>query len=88
MEGMAAGTPIIAREGEGGAELVEEYGTGFLYKPDEGISAVAEHIVDLRSDHRRYQTVSEVGRCAAVNDFSLRNFALQLVKAYSNLLSG
>ena len=37
MEGMAAGTPIIARDGEGGAELINQYGTGFLYRPEEGV---------------------------------------------------
>lgn len=86
MEGMAAGTPIIAREGEGGAELIEEYGTGFLYKPSEGVAALAGQVVALRRDSARYQALSERCKKIAQDDFSLIRFGEKLTKVYSEVM--
>jgi glycosyltransferase involved in cell wall biosynthesis len=85
MEGMAAGTPIIAREGEGGAELIEEYGTGFLYKPSEDVAALAEQVVALRRNLARYQALSERCKKIAQDDFSLTRFGEKLTKVYSEV---
>jgi glycosyltransferase involved in cell wall biosynthesis len=82
LEGMAAGTPIIAREGEGGAELIEEYGTGFLYRPEEGIGPLAQKIISLRRDSVQYRTLSE--RCGniAKKEFCLSRFGNKLIDLY------
>ena len=82
MEGMAAGTPIIAREGEGGAELIEEYGTGFLYKPEEGVGSIAQKTKALRQDGLPYKALSERSKKTAVEEFSLQRFGERLVEIY------
>lgn len=86
MEGMAAGTPIIAREGEGGAELIEEYGTGFLYKPSEGVASLAEQVVALRRDRSAFRSLSERCKKIAKEEFSLSRFGEKLTKVYSEVV--
>jgi glycosyltransferase involved in cell wall biosynthesis len=85
MEGMAAGTPIVAREGEGGAELIEEYGTGFLYRPSEGAGALAERLVALRRDTSRFAYLSARCRRIAAEQFSMQRFGERLIKVYEGL---
>jgi len=85
LEGMAAGTPIVAREGEGGAELIEEYGTGFLYKPAEGVPNLAENILDLWHDPTRYNKLSDRCRNIVQNDFSMERFGERLVGLYHSI---
>jgi glycosyltransferase involved in cell wall biosynthesis len=82
MEGMAAGTPVVAREGEGGAELIEEYGTGFLYSSQEDIKLLAGKIAALRRDKARYQTLSDDCRKKAEDFFSMKNFGEKLMELY------
>ncbi len=82
MEGMAAGMPIVAREGEGGAELIAEYGTGFLYRDREGIDALADKIVTLRRDRDRYQAISTECKKIAANSFGMKNFGEKLIYLY------
>ena len=86
LEGMAAGTPIIAREGEGGAELIKEYGTGFLYKPEEGIAPLAAKIISLRRDSAQYRALSERCRNVAEKEFSLERFGDRLVDLYQAVI--
>jgi glycosyltransferase involved in cell wall biosynthesis len=83
MEGMAAGTPIIAREGEGGAELIEEFGTGFLYRPSEGVRGLVENIVSLARDRGRFSALSTRCRTIAARDFSMGRFGERLMELYS-----
>jgi glycosyltransferase involved in cell wall biosynthesis len=82
LEGMAAGTPIVAREGEGGAEVIEEYGCGFLYKPSEGVAAIAEKTVALCGDRERYEALSAKCRKTAAAQFYLQRFGERLIKLY------
>jgi glycosyltransferase involved in cell wall biosynthesis len=86
MEGMASGKPILAREGEGGAELIEELGVGFLYKPNEGIKALADSVVALYRDRARYETLSDQCRKIAKQDFTLERFGERLIERYQSLL--
>jgi glycosyltransferase involved in cell wall biosynthesis len=86
MEGMAAGTPVIAREGEGGAELIEEYETGFLYRPAIGVAALAEQVVALGRDPDLYRALSERCKKVAEEDFSLPRFGEQLEQVYSDVM--
>jgi len=83
MEGMAAGTPIIAREGEGGAELVDEYGSGFLYRPEEGVDILAEELLRLHRDPVRYQALSDACKKTAEEEFTLSRFGERLVALYN-----
>jgi glycosyltransferase involved in cell wall biosynthesis len=87
MEGMSAGTPIIAREGEGGAELIDAYGTGFLYRPAEGVNPLVDQIVALRRDEKRYQALSRQCRKIAADDFSMRRFGEKLMEVYDAVLA-
>jgi glycosyltransferase involved in cell wall biosynthesis len=82
MEGMAAGTPIIAREGEGGAELIEEYGAGFLYEPDRGVQPLAANVLALFQDRKQYAELSNRCREAAGRDFSMPAFGQRLLGLY------
>ncbi|HXY53938.1 MAG TPA: glycosyltransferase family 4 protein [Nitrospirota bacterium] len=82
MEGMAAGTPIVAREGEGGAELVEDFGSGLLYSNQEDIKTLAEKIVVLRQDKARYQALSDDCRKNARDFFSMDSFGEKLMEVY------
>jgi glycosyltransferase involved in cell wall biosynthesis len=86
MEGMAAGTPIIARTGEGGAELIEDYAAGFLYRPEEGISRLAGEITALRRDEVRFRALSEKCRAIAKSEFSMKRFGGRLADLYSSVL--
>jgi glycosyltransferase involved in cell wall biosynthesis len=88
MEGMAAGTPIIAREGEGGAELIGEYGTGFQYTPAEGVASLAQKVVDLRKDRIRFRELSDRCRMAAHEDFTLTRFGERLENVYQEVIQG
>jgi glycosyltransferase involved in cell wall biosynthesis len=88
MEGMAAGTPILAREGEGGAELINEYGTGFLYRPAEGVGPLVGQIVALRRDEEQYEELSRRCREIAENDFSMKRFGEKLMDVYGMVLPG
>ncbi len=85
MEGMAAGTPIIAREGEGGAELIEEYGTGYLYNQAKSFKPLAEQIILLRKDFGQYSKLS--GQCTKIgkDKFSLSTFGRRLSDLYDVL---
>ena len=86
MEGMAAGTPVIAREGEGGAELLEEFGTGFLYKSTEGVAVPAERIVALHHNASAFAALSQKCRGIAVREFSLSRFGEKLTELYKALM--
>jgi glycosyltransferase involved in cell wall biosynthesis len=85
LEGMAAGTPIVAREGEGGAELIEEYGTGFLYRPAEGVSNLADNILALWRDPAQYKRLSDKCRSVAETDFSMERFGERLMGLYQSI---
>lgn len=85
MEGMAAGTPIIAREGEGGAELMNEYGTGFLYRSAEGVTGLAEKLVALKRDTARFAELSARCRTIAAEQFSMQRFGERLLEVYKEV---
>jgi glycosyltransferase involved in cell wall biosynthesis len=86
MEGMAAGTPIIAREGEGGAELIDEYGAGLLYRPSTGVSVLADALVALRRT-ARFTALAERCRQIAAEQFSMQRFGERLMELYAGVCS-
>ena len=85
MEGMAAGTPIVARAGEGGAELIDEYGTGFLYRPEAGVSGLVDQLIALRHDEPRFSALSEKCRKIAAEAFSIERFGEKLLELYQSV---
>lgn len=87
MEGMAAGTPIVAREGEGGAELIDEYGAGLLYRPAAGVSVLADALVALRRDTVRFTALAEQCRQIATDQFSMQRFGQSLMELYATVCS-
>jgi len=82
MEGMAAGTPIIARAGEGGAELVDDHGCGFLYSPEKGVQQLAESIITLYRDRDRYRALSDQCKAISKQDFSMTSYGHKLTGLY------
>lgn len=87
VEGMAAGTPIVAREGEGGAEVIEEYQTGFLYEPTESISVLAEKILGVWRDKTSFSELSNKCTKTAQEEFSLLRFGQRLLNVYGEVFS-
>ena len=87
MEGMAAGTPIIAREGEGGAELIDEYNTGLLYRPGAGVPVLADALVALRRDPVRFTALAQQCRQIAAEQFSMQRFGERLMGVYATVCS-
>ncbi len=87
IEGMAAGTPIVACKGEGGAELIEDYETGFLYDTGEGVPRLAERLMALYSDRTRYAALSDKCRNLARNELSLDRFGEHLLRVYSEVVT-
>ena len=85
MEGMAAGTPVVAREHEGGAELIEEYGTGFLYRPAQGVDALASRMVALMKDTRRFSALELLCRETARREFTRERFGEKIMQLYREL---
>ncbi|MFA5072414.1 MAG: glycosyltransferase family 4 protein [Nitrospirota bacterium] len=86
LEGMAAGTPIIAREGEGGAELIEDYHTGFLYRPEEGIGALGDKILAVWRNKNQYSELSRKCRATVRDNLSIQKFGEQLVDLYATII--
>ena len=84
MEGMAAGTPIIARKGEGGAELIDEYESGFLYEPEKGVQPLTESILGLFRDHDRNRALSDRCKEIAMQDFSMTRYGQKLTALYQS----
>ncbi len=87
MEGMAAGTPIIARTGEGGAELIEDYGAGFLYDPAQGAPALAESLIGSFRDRNRFADLAERCKTIAMREFSMERFGQRLVELYASCMT-
>jgi glycosyltransferase involved in cell wall biosynthesis len=85
LEGMAAGTPIVASEGEGGAELIEQYGTGLLYRPQGGVSLLADEVLALWKDRDRYRSMSATCREVCKTEFSWERCGDRLVGLYRAL---
>jgi len=82
MEGMAAGTPIIARKGEGGAELIDEYNAGFPYEPARGVEPLAGAVLTLFRDRVQYAALSNRCREIAGREFTMTTFGRRLTGLY------
>lgn len=83
MEGMAAGIPIVAREGEGGAELVQQYAAGFIYRPEQEIGELVDRLLQLLRDASAFQRLSEHCRTVAEREFTMTSFADRLMTFYN-----
>ena len=87
VEGMAAGNPIVAREGEGGTELIDEYGVGFRYDPARGVDDLAFKILNLWKNQKQYNNLSADCKRLVRKCFSLESFGNRLLKLYGTLVS-
>jgi len=85
VEGMAAGNPIVAREGEGGAELIEEYGVGVRYDPARGVDDLAFKILDLWQNQQQYKNLSIKCKDIVRGCFTLESFGNSLIRLYGTL---
>ena len=82
MEGMAAGTPIIARAHEGGAELIDDYGTGFVFRPDRGVEDLAVELLDLFRKPGCFEELSARCTTTSISEFSMEAFGKRLTDLY------
>ncbi len=87
LEGMAAGNPIVAREGEGGTELIEEFGVGVIYDPAHGVDDLAFEILNLWRNQKQYNNLSSKCKDLVRKCFSLESFGNRLMKLYGALAS-
>ncbi len=86
VEGMAAGTLIVAREGEGGAELVKDYDAGLLYIPEEGVEPLAEKILSLFKNRKEYDQRSSRCTVTARQALSSAQYGARLMEVFHGLV--
>lgn len=86
MEAMAAGKPVIATEGGGTSEIINNGINGYMILPKEAEKAAGIIIQLLKSD-RLYQAISNNARETILNKFSLKNMVQEYVDLYTTILN-
>lgn len=82
VEGMAAGTPVVATRTEGAQEVVEDQKTGLLV-PIGDIDRIAEAVTTLLSDPERRRSMGAHAHEAAKTKFSLKRMVDEIEKVYA-----
>jgi len=85
-EAMACGTPVVAFDGTGVADIVEHQKTGYLAKPFEPES-LAEGITWVLEDKERLKGLSINARDRAVEEFDIKGVTDRYVSLYNKILS-
>ncbi len=79
VEGMLAGTPVVATDAGGVREIVTQDRTGFLVAPGDA-SALAAAIERVRADRKAAQQVSRRARLSVRNRFSVETMVAGLAE--------
>ncbi len=85
IESLASGTPLVAYNSGGPAEILER-GGGILV--DGGPEEMAEQIFRIISDHELRQSLSMAGRAAAERYFSIDSMGEQHYSFYKDVIDG
>jgi glycosyltransferase involved in cell wall biosynthesis len=85
IEGMAAGKPVVATNGGGVPEIVEDGETGILVPMGDAI-AMAEAICQILSDPARARTMGERARQRVANHFTMEQTARRVEAVYDEIL--
>lgn len=82
LEAIAAGTPILAREGNAAADLVRQYGVGEIYASDSPTEI--DHAV--RRIQVNLESLSTLCQRVAVDHFGITRWQEQMLSAYEDVL--
>lgn len=85
IEGMAAGKPVVATDGGGVPEIVEDGQTGILV-PMGDVEAMAEAICQILSDPVRAKTMGARARQRVADHFTLEQTARRVEAVYAEIL--
>lgn len=84
IEGMAAGKPVVATDGGGVPEIVEDGHTGILV-PMGDVEAMAEAICQILSDPMRAKAMGTRGRQRVADHFTLEQTARRVEAVYAEI---
>jgi glycosyltransferase involved in cell wall biosynthesis len=84
IEGMAAGKPVVATNGGGVPEIVEDGQTGILV-PMGNVEAMAEAICQILADPARAKAMGTRGRQRVVDRFTLEQTARRVEAVYAEI---
>jgi glycosyltransferase involved in cell wall biosynthesis len=87
VEALAAGVPVVQPNAGCYPEFVEATGGGIIYDPNDS-ETLAKAIASLLSDPDRLRKLSEQGRKAVLERFSMDNMARDILAVYEEVLSG
>ncbi len=82
IEAMAFAKPVIATSGSGFSEIIKNNVSGFLVKPDD-VEGLANKINYCLSNDMKKIRKAAIKR---VNDFSVSNIALEVLKLYKKVI--
>ncbi len=85
LEYMALSKPVVATQGGGTPEIIEEGKTGYMVPPFDPI-AMAERIQDLLDHRERAQTMGQAGYLRVKTHFNLQDMASRYYELYTQLL--
>jgi len=85
IEGMAAGLPVVASDGGGAREIIENGRTGVLV-PRGDPAALAEALADLLSQPERARTLAAAGRRHALEHYTVEKSARRSEALYEELV--
>ena len=85
MDALFYGTPLIASDCGGPAELFENNKSGMLV-PNKDVNAMTQAIIHLAGDKHIQRKFAENGKMFVRNKFSAKNSYLKLQDIYNKLL--
>lgn len=87
LEAMSCGLPVVATEGSGLSEVVDDGVSGYL-RPVGDIAALAEAVLKILSDPDLAQRMGEAGRRRALRCFQAKTVAGNYLSVYRSVLAG
>jgi glycosyltransferase involved in cell wall biosynthesis len=84
MESMAFGVPVIATQGGGNPEIVEDGSNGFLI-PNNDIAMIKNRLLNLIDNMELWNSMSRQARYTIENRFMLKNTVEEYVKLYGSI---
>jgi glycosyltransferase involved in cell wall biosynthesis len=84
IEAMAHGIPVVAAQGGGASELIQDGENGFLFDPED-VATAAQRILTLFESPKTYQKLVENGRSFA-GQFRSEVVGQQILDVYDALV--
>ena len=83
-EAMASGLPVVSTDGGALPEVVGTDGKAAILVPARSSSAIADAVMQLVNDPERRKSMGEAARCKALENFTWRRAAEQVVDVYKD----